>query len=323
MLVSCEDDNVGEFKLTGNIEHLIPNNSYYLNKEVTGDGQYIVFTPNLNFLFEYWGLTLKQVQYYIDDVPYKTETAQPYELKVNKNDMNWGNHKLLARMTVVGEECNDLILDKEIVFYISSTGLVTERHGDFYIDYNYVMQGDELVITPELLVDRSAEGCKIDEVKYFWDDALVSTVTSSPFSLNYKVNAEGGSIHQISIAIKYHDNYSDNLSLNWSYNNYKVQTADDYFATWSIKSGREDYKNGERVSLIAKIFKGTNVKKNVEIEFYLDDELIGKSTVFPYVLDYKLENLPKGTHTIKGHIIAKEGSSTISQSSEKTIIITE
>jgi len=322
--MSCEDDNVGEFKLKGDIAHLIPDGSYKLNKTTTDDGRYIVFTPELNSNFEYWGLALRQVEYYIDDVLYKTKTQQPCELMINKNDMEIGNHKLKAIMTVVCEDCDDVVLEKEDVFYISSTGSISERHGDFYIDYNYITKGEELIITPELLVARSSDGCKIDEVKYYWDGTLISTVTSSPFALSHRVDAEGGTYHEIRIVIKYHDNYSNNLTFNWSFSNYKVYTADDSFGTWSIKSGRNDYTNGETLSLIGKVFKGANAKKNYDMEFYLDDKIIGKSSTFPYTLDYKLENLPKGSHIVEGKTITKDGDSSSSISTiQKTIIITE
>lgn len=321
-LFSCEDNNVGEFVLTGNIEHLIPDDSYNLKKTTTSDGQYIIFTPNLNSNFEYWGLTLKQVEYYIDDVFYKTETAQPCELMINRDDMEIGNHKLIAQMTIVGETCDDVILKKEDVFYISSNGALSERHGDFYINYNYVTKGEELVITPELLVARSTDGCKIDEVKYYWDGTLISTSKSSPYDLRYKVEEGNGSSHEINVVITYHDEFSNNLTYNWNYSNYTVRTAGDYLLTWDIKSRRNDYMNGETVSMIAQLFKGSNVKMNFEVEFYFDDRLIGKSSSFPYTLDYKLEKLAKGSHIIKGKIVTKEDDSTLSQSSEKTIIIT-
>ncbi len=68
---SCEDDNVGGFVLTGNIEHLIPEGSYELKKTTTNDGQYITYTPELNSNFEYWGLSFKKVEYYIDGIFYK------------------------------------------------------------------------------------------------------------------------------------------------------------------------------------------------------------------------------------------------------------
>ena len=74
---------------------------------------------------------------------------------------------------------------------------------------------------------------------------------------------------------------------------------------------------------MAKLYKGSSVKKNFEIELYFDGVLIGKSSSFPYALDYKLTNLSKGSHVFKGVFISKEGSGSTSQTDEKRIIITE
>lgn len=320
---SCEDDNVGEFVLTGNIEHLIPEGTYDLNKTETIGGQYIVFTPDLNTNFEYWGLSLKQVDYYIDDVLYTSETKSPWEIMIDKNEMPKGNHKLRAEMTIIGQACDNVVLVKEESFYIPYDGEISERHGDIYIDYNYITKGDELVITPELLTNRSTEGCEFDEVRYYWDGKLIATYTSSPFTLRYKVDDEVETTHQISVQIAYHDIFSKNLTYNWSYSNYEILSSDDYFYSWRIKSGRNEYKNGEIVSLVAKLYKGSNVKKDFEIELYFDDVLIGKSSSFPYILDYRLTNLSKGSHVFKGIFITKEGDSSSSLINENRIIITE
>lgn len=320
---SCEDDNVGEFVLTGNIEHLIPEGTYDLKKTDTMGGQYIVFTPHLDSNFEYWGLSLKQVDYYIDDVLYVSEMKSPWEIMLNKYDMEKGNHKLRAEMKIVGQACNDVILVKEADFYKPYDSELTKSNGDIYIDYNYITKGEELVINPELLISRSTEGCEFDEVKYFWDEKLIATYTSSPFTLRYKVNDEIESTHQINVQIVYHDISSKNLSYNWNFYNYKIYSSDDYFFSWKIKSSRNEYKNGESISLVAKLYKGLNVKKDFEVEFYLDEVLIGKSSSFPYTLDYRLTNLSKGSHVVKGKFITKEKDSTSSQSDVNRIIITE
>ena len=320
---SCEDDNVGEFVLTGNIEHLIPEGTYDLNKTETIGGQYIVFTPDLNTNFEYWGLSLKQVDYYIDDVLYTSETKSPWEIMIDKNEMPKGNHKLRAEMTIIGQACDNVVLVKEESFYIPYDGEISERHGDIYIDYNYITKGDELVITPELLTNHSSEGCDFDEVWHYWAGKVIATYTSSPFTLRYKVDDEVETTHQISVQIAYHDIFSKNLTYNWSYSNYEILSSDDYFYSWRIKSGRNEYKNGEIVSLVAKLYKGLNVKKDFEIELYFDDVLIGKSSSFPYILDYKLTNLSKGSHVFKGIFITKEGDSSSSLINENRIIITE
>ena len=323
VISSCEDDNVGEFVLTGNIEHLIPEGIYDLNKTETIGGQYIVFTPDLDTNFEYWKLSLKQVDYYIDDVLVTSETTSPWEIMIDKTEMEKGNHKLRAEMTIIGQACDDLVLVKEASFYIPYDGEISERHGDIYIDYNYITKGEELVITPELLTNRSTEGCEFDEVRYYWDGKLIATCTSSPFTLRYKVDDEVETTHQIRVQIAYHDIFSKNLTHNWYYSNYEIQSSDDYFYSWRIKSGSKEYKNGETISLIAKLYKGSNVKKDFEIELYLDDVLIGKSSSFPYTLDYKLTNLSKGSHVVKGKFISKEENGSSSQTNENRIIITE
>lgn len=318
---SCEDDNVGEFVLTGNIENLIPKDIYDLKK--TNTNEYIVYTPDLDSNFEYWGLTLKQVDYYIDDALYKSETASPWEIMIKKNEIGKGSHKLRAEMRIVGQACNDIILVKEDAFYIPNDGESRESHGDIYINYNYITKGEELVITPELLANRSTDGCEFDKVEYYWDEKLVAAYTSSPYTLRYKVNDEIGSTHQIRVYIAYHDASSKILSYNWSYLDYKVRSSDDHFYSFGLKSSRNDYKNGETMSLVAKLYKGSNVKKAFEVEFYLDDVLIGKSSSFPYTLDYKLTNLSKGSHVVKDKFTTKDGDVLSSQIGNKTIIITE
>ncbi len=242
---------------------------------------------------------------------------------INKDDFEIGNHELLAKMTIVGEACDDVIIEKENVFYIPSNGTISERHGDFYIDYNYTTKGEELIVTPELLTNRSTEGCIIDKVDYYWDGKLISTATSFPYELRYRIEEENGTSHQLKAIIAYHDNYSNNLTYNWSHSNYIVQTADEYFVSWDIKSSRNDYTNGETISMIAKLYKGSNVNKSFKIEIYFDDLLIGKSVSFPYLLDYQLNNLKVGTHTIKGVFTTKEGDSYSSQITEEKIIITK
>lgn len=320
---SCKDENVGNFVLTGNIESLIPENAYSLEQTTTDDGRYIVFTPKLHSNFEYWGLTLEEVEYYLDGILYSTERTLPCELMLIKDNIGIGNHIVKAKMTVIGEACNDAILEIDDEFNISDQGHVSERHGDFYIDYNYVGVGGQLIITPELLVERSSEGCVVDEVKYYWDGTLISTKTIAPFTLQYQVNEEVESTHSLEVTIYYHDNKSENLTLGWGYSEYKIRSEDDDFLTWTIKSSRNDYINGETISLVAKLFKGKNVTKSHEIEFYFDGELIGQSSSFPYTLDYKLSGLSIGTHTITGKCISKEGDNVSSTLGDKTIIITK
>lgn len=321
LTTSCTDENVGEFHLSGNIENLIPENSYSLDKTSTANG-YIIFTPNLNVNFNYWQLSLEKVEYYIDGELYNTVSEKPFELVITPNDITVGNHKLSTKMKVVGESCDDVILYKNSEFYVSSDEYINEQHGDFYINYNRISKGDILKITPMLNQERSSSGCKIDEVKYYWDGKLIETASQSPYTLNYIVNDDIDSEHSINVTVFYHDDSSNKLTYNWSYSNFRIYGPDDYMIHWDIKSNRNDYINGETLCLIAKNYKGKNVDLDFEIEFYLDGKIIGKSNEFPYSLEYKLSSLSVGTHKITGTTIYREKDGYSSSSSDKTIVIT-
>lgn len=307
IMISCVDENVGEFTLTGDIEHLVPENSYHLTCTTTSNGKFIIFTPTLDSNFEYWGLALNKVEYYMDDTLYSIEQNLPCELVLIKDELSVGSHELLAKMTITGSSCNDLVIEKNIKFHISTLDRASEQHGDFYIDYNYVSKGERLVITPELLINRSSPGCEIDKVEYYWDGKLISTQSTTPFCLDYRVNNETDSKHTINATIHYHDTHSSDLTYNWTLSGYKVYAEDYCRVSWDIKSTRNDYVNGEILFLTAKLFKGDKIKdkNSFEIEFYLDDKLIGKSSTFPYTLEYKLTGLSVGTHTVTGRYFVK------------------
>ncbi len=323
MIVSCTDENVGGFMLTGDIEHLVPENSYRLTQTTSSDGKYIIFTPVLDSSFEYWGLTLSKVEYYIDGTLYSTEQSLPCELILIKDDLSAGSHELLAMMTISGSACNDFVVEQSVEFFVAESASILEQHGDFHFDYNYVSQGDWLVVTPELLIERSSAGCEIDEVKYYWDGKLVSTESIAPFTLHYQVNDEIESKHTIGITVYYHDAINSSLTYNWTLSGYKVHSNDDSFVSWNLNSTRNDYVNGESLLLSAKLFKGDNVKYGFDVEFYLDEELIGKSSSFPYTLEYKLSGLSVGTHKVTGRYYKRSSGGYVGSASSKTIIITK
>ena len=75
--------------------------------------------------------------------------------------------------------------------------------------------------------------------------------------------------------------------------------------------------------LTAKLFKGDKVKDKFEIEFYLDEKLIGKSSSFPFTLEYQLTDLSVGTHTVTGRYYERNDDGYVSADNSKTIIITK
>lgn len=321
-MASCLSDE-GEFKLTGNIEKYIPKESYSLEHSVdTKDGtRYLTLTPKLNEKFDYWGLSLRQVEYYENGELLKTVDGPQGELSCKVSDLGVGRHEILAKMTIQGEECDDVVLEDSYDFAISSQGYVSQIRGDFYIDYNYVTAGEMLHITPYLLAERSSKECEIEKVVYYWDGDSIDTKTSSPFSLDYKVNDAEESKHELHLVIYYND-VNGSGTYNWSHTNYEIQKKTETVEQWTIKSSREDYKIGETVQIVANRYKWQEQKETCTFNVYLDGTRIGGSVEFPYELNYEVRNISVGTHTIKGEFVTQGTNTRYSFSETKQIVVT-
>lgn len=326
VLASCEDDNVGEYKLTGNIESLIPSSSYNVSgtTKAGSDGtQYLVVTPTLDDNFEYWGLTVKDVKYYIDGELAETVNASPYDLVYNISGMKAGTHEFLVKITIQGEECEDVVLEKSGTFTASSSGSTTSSSVAIYFDYNYVCKGETFQLTPYILEERSPENSKITKVEYYWDDKLVATKTQSPFTWEYPVTDEAGTSHSVKAVIQY--SYGNSTgSYSWYFGTYTIMDDDGSRYWWKRKLADNDniYQNGETVESVAKCYKGKDNKDTYSFKLYYDGKQIGESSTFPYEIDYKLVNQSTGSHTFKSEwTVKKSDGSTQTSSSESTIVI--
>ena len=194
---SCDDENVGEYKLTGNIEHLIPSAAYDLkvDRSTASNGEkYVVYSPYMSENFENWGLSVKKVDYYVDGKLFESATSEPFDLMIKLSALGEGKHALLAKILVVGEYCDDLTLEVKDEFVVSENNTVTD-FVDFYIDSNHVGNGGTLYVNPILNVQRSSPGTKIEEIKYYWDGKLVLTKTTAPFVWNTQVVDEDTEPH--------------------------------------------------------------------------------------------------------------------------------
>jgi len=329
IFASCkEDENIGEFKLTGNIENLIPENSCDIKYSITkvGNGtNYLVVAPELisEYNFEYWGLRLKKVEYYIDGNPFKTVNAAPFELVCPVSEIGIGNHTLMAKIVVGGEYCDDVVLEKSDGFKISSTGTVSQATAEFYFDYNCVCKGETFRITPYILEEKSPEGSRITKVDYYWDGSLTKTITESPFTWEYQVNDEADTEHKIAVHIEYSDNNNVSKSFSWSFGNYTIMNDDDCAFWWQTKSADKVFRNGETVQSVAKFYKGKNCKDAGTFKLYYDGNIIGESGTFPYEIDYKLANQSTGSHTFKTEWTIKNADGekwTLSQNETITIV---
>lgn len=163
---SCDDENVGEYKLIGNIEHLIPSAAYDLkvDRSTASNGEkYVVYSPYMSKNFENWGLSVKKVDYYVDGKLFESATSEPFDLMIKLSALGEGKHALLAKILVVGEYCDDLTLEVKDEFVVSENNTVTD-FVDFYIDSNHVGNGGTLYVNPILNEQRSSPGTNLDKI---------------------------------------------------------------------------------------------------------------------------------------------------------------
>lgn len=321
---SCDDENVGEYKLTGNIEHLIPSAAYKLNintSTASNGEQYRVYSPYMNDNFKKWGLSVKKVDYYVDGTLFETVTTEPYDLMIKLSTLGKGKHSLLAKILVVGEYCDDVLLELKDDFVVSENNIVSD-FVDFYIDYNQVEDGGTLYVNPILNEERSSQGTKIEKVDYYWDGKLVLTKTTAPFIWDTQVVHKDTEPHSWTVSIKYRNAANRTNYYNHSFSNFTTIKDDECFTYFKLMSGRKDYELGETVKSIVKSFKGKKCSKKTSIKLYFDDELIGESSTFPYINEFKLTDQKIGKHIMKCAITQKEKDYSYTYYNEETVIIT-
>lgn len=321
---SCDDENAGEYKLTGNIEHLIPSTAYDLKVErstASNGEQYRVYSPDMSENFKTWGLSVKKVDYFVDGTLFKTVTSAPFDLMIKLSALGEGKHSLLAKILVVGDYCDDVSLEAKDEFVISENSMVTD-FVDFYIDSNHVVDGGTLYVNPILNEQRSSPGTKIEEVEYYWDGKLALKKTSAPYVWNTQIVDEDTEPHYWAVSIRYTNANNKINYYNYSYSNVTTIKDDGCFTYFDLMSGRKDYELGETVKSIVKSFKGKKYDKKISIKLYFDDVLIGESSTFPYINEFKLTNQKIGTHIMKCGITQKDKDISFTYYTEETIIVT-
>ena len=319
---SCSDFNIGEYELTGNISKYIPKSAYDLERQNsigTNGDIYLYYAPKISSNFDFWNLSIKNVDYYIDGKLASTVTENPYGFSVNLSELTEGKHALLAKICVCGKKCNDTYLEvtDEFEAYPSHTQL----YEDIYIDYNYVNEGEKLVVTPILNESRSSPGCKINKIEYYWDNKLVETKTQAPYTWDNQIVADKEP-HEWRVYIQYSFNGHNESSYNFSYSNYKAIKEDGQMTAWHIQSGRNNFSIGENIPSIIESYRGKNFKDKISAKLYFDDKLIAETSSFPFKNEFKLTNQTIGIHKMKCAIIVTSGEQKTTSYNEKSIVVT-
>ena len=326
-LISCEDITSEDLVLTGNIEDLVP--SYVCTLDTYGliidDNAYIRMETETHADFDYWGLRISEVEYYLDDQLLGQVTTEPFIFNYKYEGLEAGTYTGKAKITISGDECEDVVIENSEDFTINVLSNDYSLSVDFFIDYNYVFEGETFMLTPYILEETSAEGSYIKQVSYYWDSTLIAQEQSEPFTFEYQVEGKAGTTHNWQASISYYDGAGNSKSYSYIYSNFEILESTDKLLWFDLKSHFQTYKNGQTVSVVLKSYIGSDLNESYSAKLYFEDTLIGQTSTFPYTLDYKLSGIDAGAYQIKclWYVTDENGEVSLSDTDSSYVVVTE
>lgn len=338
-LGSCEEEN-SAISLPDDLP--IPSHACMLS--FSGSSSFNGTTADVNWIFEpilladfdLWGLRIKHVDYYLDDIHQYSTTESPYTFTYIASNVSYGTHTVRAVYTIARENHNDITIENSRILNVGNGKQEqdTEQYlnGRFWVDCDcYIKKGEPLVVTPYVVKEQSDPECKIKKVEYTWDGILIATQTTEPFSLSYPINEEEGTSHQLSLNIIYGGKGYKDKNYNYLFTNISIMEKTTNTCTFELMSsvnskGEYEYKNGNTLRGIGKVFLGEAITDAPKVlKVYWDNKVIDESRTFPYIVAYKLIDQSVGTHKLKYEWtdLDESGKPAFSFSQTKIINITE
>lgn len=322
---SCEKDSHDpDFELSGDVQKYFPDYCVKLSASYNYGGNkqfHMTAEPYFYFSPEEWDISIDKVDYYVDDEYIQTETVSPYSIEYYSDDWYTGAHNVRADITISGKNIDTFVLQTKRVIDNSSS---QERAADIWFDYDYATTGQDFFISGNLNPSRSAVGTTVNSFSAKWDDISMGEKTNSPYKVTRVITEAAGTTHAVSATLNYTQG-NIRMSYGFSMSTYEIPGPTTVRQMFRIKSRYNDFKNGETLEGIARLYVGSDVKSTYEFELYLDNNLIGSSKTFPYDLSYRLQNLEIGDHTLRETWVCydEEGNRKSSFSTDEILTITE
>lgn len=244
------------------------------------------------------GWSIKEVSYYLDNQLIETVTEKPYDFNYHAVDLKLGTHLLAAKAKITNS------INGNELYLINTFEIKIKRGYHFYLDVDqYKRKGEPLTARLFLLEKRSDTGCQIQSVTYYVDDKKVETIKESPYLLSYDL-ADDNQPHTLKALISYKDESSSNsLSTSTTINtNINYITSNTLAMVEGVK-GNHSYYVGDQMEYFSKLFLGDYYDgkeyMTYRVKFFLDDNLIGESSVFPYLGTYSFSSADIGKHLLR------------------------
>lgn len=296
-LISCEDE-ANDFM--PDYELIIPPNAYSFNVTSIGEDEEVTvyaepfFTSN----FEVLGCSVNKVTYYIDNKFASTEVSYPFCLEYKAGFLSKGQHVLKAVFTVGGKGFKDATVEEVNVFTVgeSSVGRPAVK---FNFEYAHFLRVGDKVHVSLNMFDKYNVGCKIREVKYYFDNKLVSTATEAPYDFDYSPTLVVGQWYTLRADVSYI--IGGNTIGSYGLTATVIVLADEetrYLFSPDYSNNAHFY-NGEAISGTGLLYRGVGDDMMYEFNVYWDGELVGTSKIFPYEFSYIIKDASKGIHKLE------------------------
>ncbi|MDE6535235.1 MAG: hypothetical protein K2K82_04405 [Muribaculaceae bacterium] len=262
----------------------------------------------------YAHVKIDKVDFLLDDEYYSSDNTAPYQVSAEKLQLEPGMHELKARIYARCAECNKSETQTEIIVWTNDfAGTV-----DYYLDYNFVGEGDTFTVTAHINEEKSPAGSYIKRISGSWGPHSMGERTSAPFTLSHVVTEAAGTERDVNIRLELSDGTSHIIK--W-YETVIPSTKGRM--TNRILSNNNDFTQNQTLKCKAYIYKGKDASfTQSELKVYFDNKLIETTTSFPFYYSIPLKDYKPGVHTLKCHWKNTNGEEVIGESdTNETITI--
>lgn len=171
----------------------------------------------------------------------------------------------------------------------------------------YLIANGETFYVDSLILDKekSSEGLSIKNVKYYFDDKEISTVSAAPYRFSYPFKDETVGDHKLKYEVttvldgKESVTTCENSILVLS----EPFTVDDalYLGDFEERVDNKTdlvFSKNETLTGHTELLGSSVNAKVVKVEYYWDSNLIAASSIAPYNFSYDLANETEGTHVL-------------------------
>lgn len=230
---------------------------------------------------------ITKVEFFFDDELISTDYDSPYECNFTMSGLSPEMHKWTAK--IYGKTCDE----NETTASITISDYDLSDFVDYFLDYNFVGEGDTFTISGIINPEKSAKGIEIKSFKAFWDSELMGTTTSAPFSLSHVVKDAEKTKHTVKTETIFSNGQTSNSTLEVD-----IIDPDTSVLINRLMSSNNIFKQSNTLRTKAILYKGKNFSSEVQLDIYFDGQKVASTKTYPYIFEKSLQNVSKGTHTL-------------------------